>query len=160
MSQGDDPGRELDFGAIPEGGKIGKWWVEGAYRVFLRGRADTNGMLAIKAYADEGMPIPQDLLPWVSKACAGWIGANRRQSKSEHGQSMRYRAVAFVSFLAEETVFFGGQREIRGSKAVAAAWKPFFDGPAAYRVYLNAPGRRREPASGGSEPTRCRGTCR
>lgn len=38
---------------------------------------------------------------------------------------------AFVSFLAEEAVFFGGRGEIRGRAAVAAAWKPFFDGPAA-----------------------------
>jgi ketosteroid isomerase-like protein len=35
---------------------------------------------------------------------------------------------AFASFLAEETVFFGRQGEIRGRSAVAAAWKPFFDG--------------------------------
>ena len=38
---------------------------------------------------------------------------------------------AFVSFLSEEAVFFGGRGEIRGSEAVAAAWKPFFDGPEA-----------------------------
>jgi ketosteroid isomerase-like protein len=38
---------------------------------------------------------------------------------------------AFTSFLAEETVFFGGQGEIRGKAAVAAAWKPFFEGPTA-----------------------------
>jgi ketosteroid isomerase-like protein len=38
---------------------------------------------------------------------------------------------AFVTFLAEDAVFFGGRGEIRGSEAVAAAWKPFFDGPEA-----------------------------
>ena len=38
---------------------------------------------------------------------------------------------AFTSFLAEETVFFGGPTEIRGKEAVAAAWKPLFQGPAA-----------------------------
>jgi ketosteroid isomerase-like protein len=38
---------------------------------------------------------------------------------------------AFASFLADETVFFGGRGEIRGKAAVAAAWKPFFDGPSA-----------------------------
>ena len=38
---------------------------------------------------------------------------------------------AFVSFLAEETVFFGGAGPLRGKKAVADAWKKVFDGPQA-----------------------------
>jgi ketosteroid isomerase-like protein len=38
---------------------------------------------------------------------------------------------AFVSFLAEETVFFGRDGEIRGREAVAAAWKPLFFEPQA-----------------------------
>ena len=38
---------------------------------------------------------------------------------------------AFTSFLDEETVFFGGAGVHRGAAAVAAAWKPLFDGPAA-----------------------------
>jgi ketosteroid isomerase-like protein len=38
---------------------------------------------------------------------------------------------AFVSFLAEEAVFFGQKGEIRGKKAVAAAWKVFYKGPEA-----------------------------
>jgi ketosteroid isomerase-like protein len=35
---------------------------------------------------------------------------------------------AFVSFLAEETVFFGGSGPLRGKKAVAEAWKKLYDG--------------------------------
>jgi ketosteroid isomerase-like protein len=38
---------------------------------------------------------------------------------------------AFVSFLAEESVFFGGAAPLRGKKAVAEAWKRFYDGPKA-----------------------------
>jgi ketosteroid isomerase-like protein len=38
---------------------------------------------------------------------------------------------AFVSFLADEAVFFGGRGEIRGKMAVAKAWQPYFDGPEA-----------------------------
>jgi len=38
---------------------------------------------------------------------------------------------AFVSFLAAETVFFGRRGEIRGKEAVAAAWKPLYEGPEA-----------------------------
>jgi ketosteroid isomerase-like protein len=37
---------------------------------------------------------------------------------------------AFVSFLAAETVFIG-QTPLRGKKAVAEAWKKFYDGPKA-----------------------------
>jgi ketosteroid isomerase-like protein len=37
---------------------------------------------------------------------------------------------AFVSFLADETVFFG-RGPLRGKKAVADAWKAFYDGPKA-----------------------------
>ena len=35
---------------------------------------------------------------------------------------------AFTSMLDEEAVFFSRQGPLRGSKAVAEAWKPFFDG--------------------------------
>jgi ketosteroid isomerase-like protein len=35
----------------------------------------------------------------------------------------------FVSYLSDETVFFGPQGAMRGKAAVAAAWKPFFDRP-------------------------------
>ena len=38
---------------------------------------------------------------------------------------------AFVAFLADETVFFGGSGPLRGKKAVALAWRKFFDGPKA-----------------------------
>jgi ketosteroid isomerase-like protein len=38
---------------------------------------------------------------------------------------------AFGRHVAEDTVFFGGRQTQRGRAAVLAAWKPFFDGPAA-----------------------------
>lgn len=38
---------------------------------------------------------------------------------------------AFASFLASEAVFFDKDGAIRGSKAVAEAWKPLFEGPKA-----------------------------
>jgi ketosteroid isomerase-like protein len=38
---------------------------------------------------------------------------------------------AFVSFVADEAVFFGQRGELRGRDAVAAAWKPLFEGAAA-----------------------------
>jgi ketosteroid isomerase-like protein len=60
------------------------------------------------------------------------LAASLRATEQAFAKTMADRDHgAFVSFLAEETVFFGGQGEIRGSEAVAAAWKPFFDGPEA-----------------------------
>ncbi len=36
----------------------------------------------------------------------------------------------FTSFLADEAIFFNGDSSVRGKAAVAAQWKPFFDGKA------------------------------
>ena len=38
---------------------------------------------------------------------------------------------AFRSFLAQDAIFFAGERALRGADAVAAAWRPFFDGAVA-----------------------------
>ena len=38
---------------------------------------------------------------------------------------------AFVSFLADETVFFTSKAPLRGKQAVADFWKKFYDGPTA-----------------------------
>jgi len=38
---------------------------------------------------------------------------------------------AFGRYVAEDTVFFNGNTALRGRETVLAAWKPFFDGPAA-----------------------------
>jgi ketosteroid isomerase-like protein len=37
----------------------------------------------------------------------------------------------FVSFLAEETIFFSGETPLRGRQTVADAWKPFYEKPGA-----------------------------
>lgn len=38
---------------------------------------------------------------------------------------------AFLTFLSPEAVFFNGNEALRGREAIAAAWAPFFEGPAA-----------------------------
>lgn len=38
---------------------------------------------------------------------------------------------AFTAFLADETVFFAGDRPLRGKAAVAEAWRRYFEGPQA-----------------------------
>lgn len=35
---------------------------------------------------------------------------------------------AFATFLADEAIFFSGDSSVRGKAAVAAQWKPFFEG--------------------------------
>lgn len=37
---------------------------------------------------------------------------------------------AFTAFLADGAIFFNGDSSVRGKAAVAAQWKPFFDGNA------------------------------
>jgi ketosteroid isomerase-like protein len=59
------------------------------------------------------------------------LAAELRATEQAFAQTLADRDhEAFTSFLANETVFFG-QGEIRGKDAVAAAWKPFFEGTAA-----------------------------
>jgi len=57
------------------------------------------------------------------------LAAGLRATEEAFAQTMANRDhAAFVSFLAEETVFFGRRGEIRGREAVAAAWKPLYQG--------------------------------
>jgi ketosteroid isomerase-like protein len=52
-----------------------------------------------------------------------------RATEEAFAQTMADRDhAAFVSFLAEGTIFFGREGEIRGREAVSAAWRPFFEG--------------------------------
>lgn len=60
------------------------------------------------------------------------LASDLRKTEEAFARTMAERDhEGFVSFLAEETVFFGGTGEVRGKAAVAAAWKPFYEGPQA-----------------------------
>jgi ketosteroid isomerase-like protein len=60
------------------------------------------------------------------------LAADLRATEEAFAQTMADRDhQAFVSFLAEETVFFGQRGEIRGKEAVAAAWKSLYEMPEA-----------------------------
>jgi len=60
------------------------------------------------------------------------LAAELRATEEAFARTMADRDhQAFVSFLAEETVFFGRESEIRGKEAVAAAWKPLYERPEA-----------------------------
>ncbi len=55
------------------------------------------------------------------------VAAERAFAKTMADRDLK----AFTGFLSDEAVFFSGARIDRGPAAIAAAWKPFFDGAAA-----------------------------
>jgi ketosteroid isomerase-like protein len=60
------------------------------------------------------------------------LAAELRAVEIGFAKSMADRdAAAFAGFLADETVFFAGDKALRGKHAVAKAWGPFFEGEAA-----------------------------
>jgi ketosteroid isomerase-like protein len=60
------------------------------------------------------------------------LGNQVRETERAFAKTMADRDhAAFVSFLADETVFLGDPQTLRGKSAVAAAWKAFYDAPAA-----------------------------
>jgi ketosteroid isomerase-like protein len=59
----------------------------------------------------------------------GELAAQLRATEEAFAKTMADRDhAAFVSFLAEEAVFFGRRGELRGREAVAAAWKSLYEG--------------------------------
>jgi ketosteroid isomerase-like protein len=60
------------------------------------------------------------------------LAAQLRATEEAFARTMADRDhAAFVSFLAADAVFFGRRGELRGRDAVAAAWKPLYEGAAA-----------------------------
>jgi ketosteroid isomerase-like protein len=73
-----------------------------------------------------------DSLPSVECATNEELALQVREAEKAFAQTMAARAhLAFESYVADEAVFFGQQRVLRGRAAVAAGWKPFFEGAAA-----------------------------
>ena len=55
-----------------------------------------------------------------------------RQAEISFAKAMEDRDFgAFQSFLADEAIFINGNRELRGKRAIAAAWKELFSGSTA-----------------------------
>lgn len=72
---------------------------------------------------------------WITVASAGAPPDNAalevelRAAETAFAQSMADRDhAAFVRHLDDETVFFNGERVLRGKQAVADAWRGFFEG--------------------------------
>jgi len=71
------------------------------------------------------------LLP-VPGAAADDGRAQVEAAERAFARSMAQRDhAAFTGWLSEQAVFYGSSRVLRGKAEVAAAWKPFFDGPSA-----------------------------
>ena len=93
--------------------------------------SDTLRVRCIAAVVAATLCLPTVVAAGVDPGAAD-LASGLRKTEEAFAQTMADRDhEGFVSFLAEETVFFGGSGEIRGKAAVAAAWKPFFEGPQA-----------------------------
>jgi ketosteroid isomerase-like protein len=75
------------------------------------------------------------LLAATSAAAQSQLEAQRAEvfaAERAFARSMADRDfAAFGRYVAEDSVFFGGSTALRGREAVLAAWRGFFDGPAA-----------------------------
>ena len=89
----------------------------------------TNPLIAAVLILTFGLPAVALAVDGVGNA---ELAAQLRATEEAFARTMADRDhAAFVSFLAEEAVFFGRNSELRGRDAVAAAWKPLFEGAAA-----------------------------
>ena len=87
-----------------------------AYRLLAAG-------LALAAVTLSATPMPQSTSD---------LQAQVRSAERAFAKTMADRDhAAFTSFLADEAIFFGGAAPLRGKAAVAAGWKPYFEGPQA-----------------------------
>jgi ketosteroid isomerase-like protein len=60
------------------------------------------------------------------------LAAKVRARETAFAKTMADRDhAAFATFVAEEALFLGAQRVLRGRAAVAEGWKPYFEGAAA-----------------------------
>jgi len=65
----------------------------------------------------------------ASASGAAALAADVRAAETAFARTMAARDhAAFTAMLADEAVFFGSQRILRGRAAVAEGWRPFFDG--------------------------------
>jgi len=77
-------------------------------------------------------PFPPAAVLAADGPCNAELAAELRATEEAFARTMADRDhEAFVSFVADEAVFFGRHGELRGRDAVAAAWKPLFEGPEA-----------------------------
>ena len=77
-------------------------------------------------------PFPPAAVLAADGPCNAELAAELRAAEKAFARTMADRDhEAFVSFVADEAVFFGRHGELRGRDAVAAAWKPLFEGPEA-----------------------------
>ena len=65
----------------------------------------------------------------AQRAKVDTLAAEVRAAETKFAKTMADRDhAAFASMLADEAVFFSPKGPLRGSKAVAEAWKPFYEG--------------------------------
>lgn len=73
--------------------------------------------------------LPQAQTDAAEPAVLSEVEAQVRAAEAAFAQTMADRDFsAFGEFLSPDTVFFAGERPLRGADAVKAAWEPFFAG--------------------------------
>jgi ketosteroid isomerase-like protein len=89
----------------------------------------TVGLIVVVLAAVVGLP---GTVRGADGAGNAELAAQLRATEEAFARTMADRDhAAFTSYLAEEAVFFSRSGELRGREAVAAAWKPLFEGTAA-----------------------------
>jgi ketosteroid isomerase-like protein len=84
-------------------------------------------LLAVLAAGCSTLPAPP-----ISAADRATLVRQVTEAETAFAKTMADRDHAgFVSFLAEDTVFFSGTEPLRGKAAVAAFWKRFYEAPKA-----------------------------
>jgi len=120
-------------------------WCQGALLKVGRGRVAVFGeaamfsaQLAGPRQIPVGMNSPEarqnyqlllNAMHWLTRATDEELTLQVREAERAFAKTMAARDyLAFESHIADEAIFFGQQRVLRGKAAVAAGWKPFFEG--------------------------------
>jgi len=91
-------------------------------------RAARAVLVALSAVVAVGVLAPATVARETNEQLAQQV----RETETAFAKTMADRDhPAFVSFIADDAVFFGSKSVFRGKAAVAAGWKPLFEAPAA-----------------------------
>ena len=123
-------------------------WCQGAVLVVGKGRVAVFGeaaMFSAQLAGPQHVPVGMDspdapqnhqlllnVMHWLTCATNEELASQVREEESAFAKTMAARDhVGFESHIADEAVFFGQQKVLRGKVAVAAGWKQFFEGSTA-----------------------------
>jgi len=93
-------------------------------------KGSTMAKLTICLFLAAAVLTHAGVVPADEGADVATLEAELRAAETAFAATMAARDLdAFSSFLADEVVFFTGDTELRGRKAVAEGWSVYFEGP-------------------------------